>query len=217
MAEPGVKAMDFQDIRDRLIMAALPHAVFDGWSARTLGQAALDLDLDPSLAERAFLAGPVEAVAHFSDLGDRLMVADCADLDFAALRTPERVRALIKARLSRWAPHREALRRALSVLALPVNAMTAAKVTGRTVERIWRAAGDQSHDFSWYTKRATLAAVYTATLMYWLDDPSEECADTWGFLDRRLADVGRVTTARKSLTHWLAGVSLPKMAAGRRA
>lgn len=207
--------MDFQDIRDRLIVAALPHAVFDGWTAKALTQAAFDLGLDLSLAERAFMGGPAEAAGHFADLGDRLMVADCAETDFAALGTAARVRALIKARLTRWAPHREALRRALSVLALPGNAAIAAKATARTVECIWRAAGDQSSDFSWYTKRATLGAVYVATLMYWLDDESDDCADTWAFLDRRLADVGRVTKARKALTGWLSGLSLPRMAAAR--
>jgi len=103
--------MDFQDIRDRLVMAALPHAVFDGWTMKTLTQAAFDLELDISLAERAFMGGPAEAVAHFADLGDRLMLADCLDMDFPNMRTHEKVRALIKARLTRWAPHREALRR----------------------------------------------------------------------------------------------------------
>lgn len=215
--QKGAKAMDFQDIRDRLILAALPHAVFDGWGTKTLTLAALDLDLDTSLAERAFMGGAVEAVVHFADLGDRLMVADCAGIDFAQLGTAARVRTLIKARLTRWAPHREALRRGLSLLALPVNAAAAAKATARTVDCIWRAAGDQSHDFSWYTKRATLAAVYGATLMYWLDDPSEDCADTWAFLDRRLADVGRVTKARKGVEKWLSSLPLPAFGGGSRA
>lgn len=209
--------MDFQDIRDRLVMAALPHAVFDGWTMKTLTQAAFDLGLDLSLAERTFLGGPAEAVAHFADLGDRLMLADCLEMDFPHMRTHEKVRALIKARLTRWAPHREALRRALSVLALPHNMVLAAKVAAGTVDCIWRAAGDTSADFSWYTRRASLGAVYTATLMYWLDDQSEDCADSWAFLDRRLADVGRVHATRQKLTNMLAGLKLPKMIPGRRA
>ncbi|MBR9971714.1 COQ9 family protein [Magnetospirillum sulfuroxidans] len=205
--------MDFQDIRDRLIVAALPHAVFDGWTAKTLVLAATDLEMELSLAERAFMGGPVEAVEHFADFGDRLMVADCGDL--ATLKTPDRIKMLIRTRLERWSPHREALRRALALLALPSNAPIAAKITGRTVDAMWRAAGDVSHDFSWYTKRATLAGVYTATLLYWLDDGSPDCADSWAFLDRRLADVGRITKARKGVGKWLATV-LPKPAASKR-
>lgn len=196
-------AMDFQRIRDRLVLAALPHVAFDGWSAKTLIAAARDEGLDPSMAERAFMGGPVDAVEHFIALADRMMVDDLAGLDMAAMRVPDRIFAAIGVRLERWAPHREAIRRATSLLALPVNAALAARATFGTVDAMWRAAGDAAHDFSWYTKRATLAAVYSATMLYWLDDGSEANADTLAFLNRRLADVGRITKTRKQLTAWL--------------
>jgi ubiquinone biosynthesis protein COQ9 len=202
--------MDFQDIRDRLILAALPHAVFEGWSAKAFAEACADLGLDATMAERAFMGGPAQAAEHFADLGDRMMAADCAAVNMAGLKVPARIALAIKLRLSRWAPHREALRRALSVLAMPGNAPIAAKATWRTVDSMWRATGDCAADFSWYTKRGTLAAVYTAALLYWLDDPSEDCAATWAFVDRRLADVGRITKARRSLETWFAGLPKPK-------
>lgn len=187
--------MDFQQIRDRLVLAALPHTVFEGWSAKALGAAAAEQGLEPSLAERAFMGGPADAVEHFVDLADRLMAEDMAGLDLDALRVPDRVFAILDARFKRWAPHREAIRRALAVLAL--NPLTAARATARTVDAVWRLAGDRSHDFSWYTRRATLGAVYSATMMFWLDDESEGGEATQAFLRRRLADVGRVTGLRK--------------------
>jgi ubiquinone biosynthesis protein COQ9 len=49
-------------------------------------------------------------------------------------------------------------------------------------------AGDKSTDMSWYSKRATLAAVYTATELFMLTDVSPDFEDTWAFLDRRLSD-----------------------------
>ncbi len=64
-------------------------------------------------------------------------------------------------------------------------------------DAIWHAAGDRSADFSWYTKRAILAAVYSATVLYWLRDTSEDDAATLAFLDRRLAGVGRIGRLRK--------------------
>lgn len=193
--------MDFHDIRDRLVLAALPHAVFEGWAQKTLENAAVELGLDRTLAERAFMAGPSAAVEHFVDLSDRLMEQDVADLDLAAMRMPDRVFAVLDARFRRWAPHREAIRRALAVLAL--NPLIAARVTTRTVDAVWRLAGDNSADFSWYTRRATLGAVYSASMLFWLDDESEGCADTQAFLRRRLADVGRVTSMRKRAQAWL--------------
>lgn len=202
-------AMEFTEIRDRLVLAALPHVAFDGWSLATLEAAARAEGLDASMAERAFLAGPAAAVEHFTDLADRLMAQDLADVDMAALRVPERVQRAIEIRLNRWTPHREAVRRGLSVLALPPHAGVAARATFRTVDAIWRAAGDSSSDFSWYTRRATLAAVYSATVLYWLDDPSEDGAPTRAFLKRRLADVGRLTGLRKRVEKWASGLATP--------
>lgn len=204
--------MDFHDIRDRLVLAALPHAVFEGWAPRTLETAARELDLDATMAERAFMAGPSAAVEHFVDLADRLMEQDVAGLDLAAMRLPDRVFALLDCRFRRWAPHREAIRRALAVLAL--NPLTAARATARTVDAVWRVAGDNSADFSWYTRRATLGAVYSAAMLFWLDDESDDCVETQAFLRRRLADVGRVTSLRKRAQAWLGdcakGVGMPR-------
>jgi ubiquinone biosynthesis protein COQ9 len=200
---------EFDKIRDQLVLAVLPHAVFEGWSSTALKAAAADLGQDASLPERAFLAGPVAAVEHFVALADRMMVEDLAATDMAALKVPERVFQAVAVRLERWQPHREAIRRALALLALPANALTATRITCTTVDAIWRAAGDTSHDFSWYTKRATLAAVYTATMLYWLDDSSEQSADTLAFLRRRLADVGRVTQMRRKVEGWLGGRRRP--------
>jgi ubiquinone biosynthesis protein COQ9 len=189
--------LDFRHVRDRLVMAALPHAVFDGWSARTLAEAARDEGLDPTMPDRAFPGGPAEAVEHFVEMADRVMLADLAEIDLDTMRVPDRVFTAVKLRLERWGHHRDAVRRAMSVLAL--NPMAATRATLRTVDAVWRAAGDSSHDFSWYTKRATLAAVYSATVLYWLEDPTEDYSDTWAFLKRRLADVGRVTKTRRKV------------------
>jgi ubiquinone biosynthesis protein COQ9 len=93
-------------------------------------------------------------------------------------------------------PHKEAIRRALAVLALPGNARTAAAITARTVDAIWHAAGDRSVDFTWYTKRALLTAVYGATVLFWLHDTSDDDADTRAFISRRLHGVGRLLRAR---------------------
>jgi len=206
--------MEFQQIRDRLVLAALPHVAFDGWSLRALEQAAADEGLEPSLAERAFLGGPVTAVENFIDLADRKMAEDLAHADLESLRVPDRVCLAIETRLNRWAAHREAVRRATSVLAM--HPAAAARVTARSADAIWHLAGDSSHDFSWYTRRATLAAVYSATVLYWLDDASEDNADTLAFLRRRLADVGKVTGLRKRLEGWLENISpLPQGGRGR--
>ena len=125
------------------------------------------------------------------------MEDEAAAWDPSAMRTHERVRAVIALRLAQNRPYKEAVRRALALLALPHSARLAAACTARTVDAIWHAAGDHSADFSWYTKRAILGAVYGVTLLYWLRDSSEDDADTLAFLDRRLAGVGQIGSLRR--------------------
>ena len=146
-------------------------------------------------ADLLFPLGTVDMIETFCDLADRRMEEAAAALPDET--RPARVRAVIALRLEQNRPYKEAIRRALAVLALPQNARAAAACTARTVDAIWHAAGDRSADFSWYTKRATLAAIYSATILYWLRDTSEDDAATLAFLDRRLAGFGRVYRLRK--------------------
>jgi ubiquinone biosynthesis protein COQ9 len=104
------------------------------------------------------------------------------------------VKVLVLGRLALLGPHREAVRRSVAVLAMPRHARVAAGTLARTVDEIWHLAGDQSADFSWYTKRAILAGVYSATLLYWLREEDDEAVAA--FLDRRLAGVGRIGKLR---------------------
>jgi ubiquinone biosynthesis protein COQ9 len=88
-------------------------------------------------------------------------------------------------------PAREAVRSALAILAMPQNAVKGLAIGWRSADLMWRLAGDNSTDFNHYTKRLTLSALYAATLLAWLDDQSEDWADTSAFLDRRIAAVMR--------------------------
>ncbi|MCF3945700.1 COQ9 family protein [Acidiphilium sp. AL] len=184
---------------DAVIRALLVDVPFDGWTTRALRRALLANGRDPADAVLLFPGGAPEMIEAWSELADRDMVAAARAADLAAYRTPARVRAIVSLRLEHNRPHREALRRALAVLAVPGHARLAARITARTVDAIWHAAGDRSADFSWYTKRALLAGVYTSTLLFWLRDTSDDDAETIAFLDRRLADVARIGKARKRI------------------
>ena len=177
--------------RDAAIEAMLPSVAFTGWSMRTLLEAAgPDADL-------LFPGGAVDMVETYVDWADRRMEAAASARDMSALRVPARVRGVIALRLEQSRPHKEPIRRALGVLALPQNTAVAARTAARTVDAIWHAAGDRSADFSWYTKRAILTPIYGATLLYWLRDDSLEDEATLAFLDRRLAGVGGIGRVRR--------------------
>lgn len=182
--------------RDAAIAALLPHVSFDGWTRSALRRGLADVGVPPEDASLLFPGGAADMIEAFCDWGDRRMEEGAAALD-PALRLHERVRAVIALRLEQNRPFKEAIRRALALLTLPMHARLAAVCTARTVDAIWHAAGDRSADFSWYTKRAILTAVYAATVLYWLRDSGEDDAATLAFLDRRLAGVGRIGSVRR--------------------
>jgi ubiquinone biosynthesis protein COQ9 len=181
--------MTIEETRDKLLAAALAHVPFDGWSGRALRAGAAELGLEPALAANAFPGGPAELLEAFSTEIDRRMLVELEGRDLDSLKHRQRIGTAVRARLELLAAQREAVRRGLSFLALPRNAALGVRCLYRTVDAIWHAAGDTSTDYNFYTKRMLLAGVYSATLLFWLNDESEDFAATWAFLDRRLGEV----------------------------
>ncbi|WP_413208390.1 COQ9 family protein [Rhodospirillum sp. A1_3_36] len=201
--------MEYRDIKDRIVLSTLPNIPFDGWSLKALRQGAEAEGFDRDAAERAFPGGPIEAVAHFVDMANRLMEADMEEAETESLRLHERVRLAILLRLERWSHEREAIRRGMALMSLPGNLVLSAKASYTAIDSIWRVAGDTSVDFSFYTKRAELAAIYAATLLVWLDDTSEDMEITRSFLDRRLAEALRLRKARVKVEEKLSALPNP--------
>jgi ubiquinone biosynthesis protein COQ9 len=194
--------------RDAAIQAMLPSVAFDGWTLRALRAGLVAAGQSPDEADLLFPLGTVDMIETFCDFADRRMEEAAANL--AETKPSARIRAVIVLRLEQNRPYKEAIRRALAVLALPQNARAAAQATARTIDSIWHAAGDRSADFSWYTKRATLAAIYTAALLYWLRDTSEDDAPTSAFLDRMLAAHARFRRLTGRAEGLLARLPLPR-------
>ena len=196
-------AADIEKVREKLLLAALPHVAFDGWSDRALRAGAEDAGLSPAEALNAFPAGPSEALALFSAWADREMLARLEKLDLGTMKVREKVAAGVRLRLEVLAPHKEAVRRGLAVLTLPTNGGQGLKGLHRTVDAIWLMAGDRATDYNYYTKRLLLAGVLSSTTLFWLNDRSEDHAATWAFLERRIDEVlkigGRLGKTVKSL------------------
>jgi ubiquinone biosynthesis protein COQ9 len=185
------------EARDRAIRAILPIAARDGWNWGSIRAGLRAAGEDPALAESHFPGGPVGAVLAWIDLLNREMEAAAAAEDVTALRVPQRIRRVVELRLIAMAPHKAALRRALALLALPWNAPQGLRATAGAVDAMWHAAGDTSADFSWYTRRATLAGIYTTTIAWWLRDEDPSIFGAMAFLDRRLADLSRLQKLRR--------------------
>lgn len=179
-------------LQDSILLAALPHVAFDGWSDDALKAGAADADHTAGDLLHAFPNGAADAIAHWSDWADRQAVTAMESADLAHLRTHQRVAMGVWTRLEAMGRHREAARKATAWLASPRHGALAGRLTYRTCDAIWRAAGDKSTDFNFYSKRGLLAGVVLSTTLYWLQDSSEGFQETSAFLDRRIADVLRI-------------------------
>ena len=183
---------DNDALREEILLAALPHFPFDGWGQAALNRGAADAGHDDATARRLFQGGAAEMIACHSRYADRIMLEALDTRDLDAMKVRERIITAVRTRLEQNSAHREAVRRGLSLLALPQHAPLATRLLYRTVDAMWYAAGDTSTDYNFYSKRALLAGVYSATLLYWLNDKSEGYEATWAFLERRVADVLKV-------------------------
>ena len=177
--------------RDAVLDAALTRVPFDGWSEATLRGAIADSGVTPALARALYPRGGVDLALAFHRRGDTAMTARLAALDPGAMRYRERIAAAVRFRLEA-VESKEAARRAATLFALPTHAADGAQALWGTADAIWKALGDSSRDLNWYTKRATLSAVYGATVLFWLGDDSPGQQATWAFLDRRIEDVMRI-------------------------
>lgn len=184
------------DLRAQLAPDIAANAAFDGWGEEALTLTAEAHGVDPGVAKLAFPEGAVDMIDAWFAHVDRAMLAALPPATLATMKIRARIAALIEARLAAAAPDREALRRALAILAMPQNVGRAARLGWRTADTIWRAAGDTATDYNHYTKRTILLGVYGATVLVFLDDESEDFADTRAFLRRRIDGIMRFEKAK---------------------
>jgi ubiquinone biosynthesis protein COQ9 len=176
-------------LRRRLALSVGENAVFDGWTQAAVNSAAAQLGIDPAQARLAFPKDAPHMIEAWIDGVDAAMADKFTPDIIAGMKVRDRIRSMILYRLDVTTPAREAVRKALAILAMPQNLALGLRTGWRSADLMWRLAGDTATDYNHYTKRLTLSGVYTSTLLAWLDDDSEEFVDTAAFLDRRLGDV----------------------------
>ncbi len=194
------------ELRPLLVAAMVPHVAFDGWTAASVAAGAADAGIDPDVATLVFPGGAAAIAVAYTDLANARMTAALAGAP--PMKVRDRIARAVRVRLEQAEAERETVRRTVAVFAL--HPAVSARATWTTADAIWRACGDTATDLNHYTKRATLGAVYAATLLYWLADDSDGRADTWAFLDRRIAGIMAFEQAKARVRDGLA--KLPDVA-----
>ena len=192
--------MTLDELRLHLAPLIAEAAIFDGWSEDALVMAAEQAGVDPDVAHLAFKSGAMDMIAAWIETIDAAMGQALPQETLGGMPIRERIRSLIQFRLDAVRGQEESLRRALAIMAMPSNVPQALKMGWHSADVMWRLAGDTATDYNHYTKRAILASIYAATLAVFVDDDSEEKADTRAFLDRRIEGVMRF---EKTKAKWL--------------
>ena len=175
--------------KSAILNAALPLAAEDGFNDAVLARAGREAGVGAEMMLHLFPDGASSLVACFSERCDAQMERSLAQRDLAAMKVRERIVAAVLARLDALKPHKDAARRAAAFLLLPPNAALGMRLVYQSVDAMWRAVGDTSTDFNFYTKRAILGGVYSSTLLRWFNDESGDEGDTRAFLDARIENV----------------------------
>ena len=110
------------ELRLLLAPAIADAAAFDGWSDVAVRDAASAAGLDPAAASFAFSGGSMQMIEAWVQAVDAAMQAALPADQIAQLKIRERIRTLVQFRLDAIVHQKEALRRALSIMALPQNA-----------------------------------------------------------------------------------------------
>lgn len=198
------------ELAPRLVQAMLPHVPYDGWSETALAAAARDSGIDPDIA--ALAVPDVEAMLTTWTASVNVNMAEVM-ASAHNLKIRDRIRMALVTRLEQG--DREVTRRSLNLLAQPQHAALSAKLLWQAADAMWRAAGDTATDYKHYTKRLILSGIYSATLLHWTQDDSEDFAATRAFIDRRIDGVMRFEKAKAKLTGAMAKLPDPARFLGR--
>jgi len=197
--------MNIADDKQTLLQNMAEQAIFSGWNKTTLQQATHTSGLDHAYARILFPNGVSDLTSYFTITIDQAMLQQIQGDNLDQMRIRDRIPHLIMTRLNcynSYTPNgKELMRQLTSYYANPCHSDAAIHTLWQTTDLMWRLAGDKATDFNHYTKRLTLAGVYSSTLLYWIDDESINNEDTQAFLNRRINNVMQFQKLKSAVTN----------------
>ncbi|XP_046396980.1 ubiquinone biosynthesis protein COQ9, mitochondrial [Ischnura elegans] len=195
--------VDTKDVKKKIMEASLPYVNIHGWTKVAISAGAESIGY-PGVAHGLFPGGGVELVNFFytscnHDLAERLKqeVEEARTDPLMKRKPPKFARDAVETRLRMIIPYIKHWPQAIAIMTMPQNVPVSLANLLTLVDDICYYAGDNSVDFSWYTKRIALAGVYKVTELSLIQDTSEDYEATWRFLDRRMEDVTQLQSYLK--------------------
>lgn len=186
-------------LKDKIITCAIKHVVFDGWSETTISKICNELALNRERFDYLFPRGGLDLALFFHEIGDLEFKSTFSITHdtFRQMRVRDKIEYALYYRLQIAFHRSEVVRRSLAFFSNPLYIFDGARSIWSTSDIIWNIVGDDSDDLNWYSKRAILATVYSASLLFGLDDDSVDKNETKEFVHRRIEDVMSFQTLRQ--------------------
>ncbi|MDG7056292.1 MAG: COQ9 family protein [Wolbachia endosymbiont of Meromenopon meropis] len=179
-----------QDEKKIILNEMIKIIPFDGINDKTLLKACTRLNLVNSFCK--FQNGIYDILEHIAEDLNSSAETKLKNYNLENMKVRERVKLAVLIHLSSYASlpnYREFLKKILKFSILPKNTYFSSRLLYKTVSTIWYMVYDQSTDFNFYTKRAILAGIYLSTILFFINDYSENFVDTISFLDKRINNV----------------------------
>lgn len=187
--------------RSLILENFLKSAPFDGWNEKCLANATIAAGLKKGYHLMLFPGGISEFTQYFHN-SLNLEMSKTFSQNNSSNKISEKIIYLIELKLESYSKNKEAIRRLTSYNLLPQNLISAQQRLWQTCDQIWFLAGDTSTDYNYYTKRALLAIVYSSTLLYWLDDNSENYKSSKRFLRDKIKNIGNINKWKASASNF---------------
>ena len=178
-----------KEVRVDILQAMLPIVVFDGWNQKSLRASIKSINLPEGSEELYFPEGALEVIRFWHDQMNEFVKSNLESLNKSEMKIREQVTAGVLSALESIGSNEEAMRRAIIRLSLPDAAVQGPTYLWSLADSIWRAIGDRSTDYNYYTKRTILAGVLGSTITVWISDSDQNKVKTKLFLDARISNV----------------------------
>lgn len=188
-----------KEAKNIIFHKTLPFVGIQGWNQQAVCEGLKEAGFSAGDYYRFYDGDLNKGVELYFSWVDEEMLAHLEHLDLKSLSVKERIKSALMFRFHFLSPYKQGVKKILEYVKHPLRLHVGMRAHYQTLNHIWYAAGDQSTDFNFYTKRLSLSAVYMSALKRWLEDESQDSEKLSAFLDARFHNVKQIGDFRKIL------------------
>lgn len=176
------------------IKSLLEILPFNEWNNKLLAEAEEKCNFAKGYSLILFPNGLLEIVEFLESYLDNTVLENLNKQE-APGKIREKISLAVKTRIKTVPPIIHSKNAAYFAL----NPFQGTEVAFRSCDVIWHYAGDKSVDHNYYTKRGLLLSVYVSSILFYIQDESENYIDTDKFIETAVENIVKAFTQMKKL------------------